>query len=318
MHGKDPFLRAEYTRGLRAELEKAHGELEVSRFDGQSDALADVLDECRSFGLMSGHKLVVLDAAEQLVNESTRPMLDRYAEQPAEGATLVLRAETWRPGNLDKKVALVGAVVKCEPPREDQAARWAELRAKKTHGATLEADASRMLVDYFGPDLGRLDSELGKLAVAASAAGGTITTALIERMCRSSRPFDPWSVQGEVLSPSVERAVSAVRRRVAETHKDQSVPVSIALVQLAAKLHGVAAGVHAGENPEKLAKTYKLWGESKSAIQSAARSLGPDRARALFRRALDVDQGLKQGLGRADRSLEVLAAEIAQAMRETL
>ena len=92
--GKELFLRSQYTSMLRSALEQAHGEIETFQFGGDADSAA-VLDECRSFGLMAGHKLVIVDDADQFVRAETRPMIERYAQNPSEQATLVLRSAKW-------------------------------------------------------------------------------------------------------------------------------------------------------------------------------------------------------------------------------
>ena len=103
--GKDAFLRADYTRQLREKLETAKGEIESIHFDGTRDALADVLDECRSFGLMQQHKLVVVENADQLVKGDSRPLLERYAEHAPDGSTL-----WWRHAHVVRDVAIEGGV----------------------------------------------------------------------------------------------------------------------------------------------------------------------------------------------------------------
>ena len=63
LHGKDAHQRSEHTAALRKALEARDPDLDVLTFDGQSAKAADVLDECRSFGLMARHKLVFGPAA---------------------------------------------------------------------------------------------------------------------------------------------------------------------------------------------------------------------------------------------------------------
>ena len=142
--GKEIFLRSEYTGQLREKLESEHGQVDVVRFDGESAQAAEILDECRSFGLMAAHKLVVVENADKLVSESTRPLLQRYAEAPSDGATLVLRASTWRKGNLDKAIEKVGVITPCDQASEAVAQRWAVRRCEKKHGATISAPVASM------------------------------------------------------------------------------------------------------------------------------------------------------------------------------
>ncbi|MEO1279018.1 MAG: hypothetical protein AAFV77_08685, partial [Planctomycetota bacterium] len=161
MKGPDAFLRQHYLERLAEALGKATGlEVNTIRFDGETAELADVLDECRSPGLLPVHKLVVVDNAAKFVRESTRPGLEKYADAPDDRATLVLRSETWRPGRLDKAVEKVGKVMSCDAVGPQQAAQWATGRAKGFHKVMLKADAAQLLVDSVGVDLARLDAEI--------------------------------------------------------------------------------------------------------------------------------------------------------------
>lgn len=305
--GKELFIRTEHTAALRRALEAGHGEVDVVMFDGERDQPADVLDECRSMGLMVSHKLVVVDKAEQMVKEAARPLFERYAQAPADGATLVLRAETWRPGNLDKAIERVGVIVKCDPPDDATAAKWCRARCQQKHGAPITAEAARLLVARLGPDLGRLDGELAKLSIS----GKEVTPDLVDAMVGGTRELNPWEVQADLLSGDPERAVARVRTVLESAPRDAHVPVSIACCQLAAKLHGMTAGLAAGGDPTELAKLYKLWGPSRDAVLRVARRLDPARTRAILHIALEADAAGKSGLGTPARTLEILAARFA-------
>lgn len=68
-HGDEAYLQTAYTEQLRASLQQAFGEIELVRFDGKSTSVAQVLDECRSFGLMTTHKLVIVDDGKEWLAE---------------------------------------------------------------------------------------------------------------------------------------------------------------------------------------------------------------------------------------------------------
>src|SRR5690606_10038942 len=87
---------------------------------------------------------------------------------------------------LDKLVEKVGAVVKCEPLEPAKAAGWAATRCKKRHGVDIEPRAARMLVDRLGSGLGRIDTEMAKLA-SEVGPGGTITVEVVEQTTGVSR-----------------------------------------------------------------------------------------------------------------------------------
>jgi DNA polymerase III delta subunit len=319
LHGKEPFIRAQKTNDLRDALVKEHGGVDSFAFDGATCTAADVLDECRSFGLIAQHKLVILDQAEQLVKEDTRPLFERYAEAPCEGATLLLRADTWRPGKLDKLVDAVGAVIECAAPSEAEARRWVGERAKSEHKAEIEKDAVDLLVLRVGSDLGKLDSELGKLA--AAAGGGpkaVITRDLVEYFVGASREEQVWGIQSTLLTAGPEEALSHVRY-VMDVSRHPPELVMYAMVDLARKVHGASRALSQGVQPGLLRGPLKLWGSSEFEIIGAARRVRPDQALKLLRDCTENLRRTRSGLGEAELAIEKLALEFSElfASRQT-
>ena len=311
LHGKDGFLASERLRALEQDLGKRFDGVSRFDFDGASARVVDVLDELRTFGLLSVHKLVVIDRADQFVaGEENRRALERYAESPMQEATLVLRSETWRPGNLDKLVAKVGAIFKCEPPDAGDAAAWCTRRAKR-HGIEVDADAAAALVDRVGNDLARLDGELAKYgAYLASEPEGArrLTPALVTRLTGQTREEAAWQVQEAVLTGRPAEAVRQVRELVEISQAPEQL-ILWSLVDLARKLHDAARLLAEGTPEAAVARQVKLWGPSTAPTLSAARRLGPGRAARLLDEAVDLDRRSKSGLaGELPRTLEAFVA----------
>ncbi len=308
--GKEAFLRAEYTNHLRDKLETEFGQIDVLRFDGDSAQASDILDECRSFGLMAAHKLVVVENADKLLNESTRPLMQRYAEAPSEGATLVLRASTWRKGNLDKAVERIGVITPCDQASEAMAQRWCVRRGDRQHNASITPQVAAMLVERTGPDLGRIDTELGKLALAAGP-GGQITGEIVAELVGRTREEEVWSIQSELLSGDAQRTIGQLRAILDNAPRDAHVPVTFACTDLARKLHGASRAIAAGTNPFQVGKDLKLWGPARDAILGVGGRTHPDTARSLLEACVAADRASKSGLGRPERTLERLALRFA-------
>lgn len=312
LHGKDIFLRTLHTAALKAALEKLHGSIDIALFDGSSGSAADVLDECRSFGLMAGYKLVILDNAEQMVKESNRPLFERYCEAvagpDAPSATLLLRANTWHPGNLDKLIAKVGAVIKCDEPAPADAMSWAKRRASKEHQAPISDDAVRTLVERVGTNLGRLDSELAKLAAASN--GSEITRELVVEFVGESREEAAWSIQAGLLDARNPAEGLGHLRSLLDISRQPAQAIAYAITDLTRKLHAASRTLAQGGSPQSLFKPLKLWPGAAEPIMTAARRRSPDRALHLFRAAVDADLRSKSGLGEQDRSLEMLVVQL--------
>ncbi|MEO1583161.1 MAG: DNA polymerase III subunit delta [Planctomycetota bacterium] len=316
LHGKQTFLRADYTQQLKAKLLDTHGDLETLHFDGLTTPVAEVLDECRSFGLMQQHKLVVVDNADQLIKGDARPLMERYAESPVEAATLMLRCDTWNRGNLDKLITKAGGeIVKCEDVSPQQALAWATARAVEAHGATLPRDAAQLLVERVGGDLGRIDSELGKLAIEAPPAGKgkvpTIGAEQVAELVGMTREEVVWTIQELILTAGPEELLTQLRTILGNSKQDQTVVTFFAAMDLCRKLHAAARGFEQRMNPADIAKRLKLWGPSRDAILGIARRLDAREASELLSLAVDADRKSKSGLGKPSRMLECLTLEVA-------
>ena len=349
LHGSDRFLQDEKMQALAAALNKQHGAdgVDTIRFDGQQGPriIADVLDECRSCGLMQQHKVVVVDNAEMLLKETegdeapakpaprggrrapvphtAREVLENYAAEPSSSATLVLRVgggAAWRSGNLEKAVAKIGAVIKCEPMSEGEAIAWAQRRAKDAHRTTIDAKAAAALIGATGTELGRIDTELEKLALAAGGEGAPITGELVERMTGMTREDEFWAIQDALIGGRGVGATLAELRQLVEVSRHDPVALCWSYMEAARRVHLSAAAVRQGVAIRSLTKPLKIWGfgpefdRKVQALEAIGRGTGPVRAARLFDATVRTDAANKSGSGEAMRNLEVLTVRFSRAV----
>lgn len=307
-HGDDAFRRQSETDKVRTEIEK-RGPIETVRFDGATAQPADVFDECRTFGLMQQHKIVIVDEADAFVKgDERRPLIEKYAGNPSDNATLILRASTWYPGKLDKLIAEYGIVVKCDAMKPAEAVKWATQRVKSEHRASIEPEAAQMLVERLGTELGMLDSELGKLA--AASAGETINAQLVREMVGLSREDKAWEIQAYLLRPDAHAALWKLHELL-EVSRVDAVPIRWSYADLARKLHAAARALRAGANPGSLFSQLRLWGETGNAVLSIAKRVDPEHLADLLKATIDADVKAKSGVGDEVRGLEVLTLRFA-------
>src|SRR4051812_45761807 len=178
--GEDSFLQLQELGRI---LRDMPADAQRMDFDGEQAELADVLDEVRSFAMFGGGKVVVVRNGEEFVTRF-REQLEDFLEHPPESSTLVLRMSSL-PKNqrIYKVISKVGQVVECAPPRD--LARWAVEHAKTAHKASLTPDGARALVELIGDSLGRMDTEIAKLAVQAE--GKPITPAMVDEAVTDQR-----------------------------------------------------------------------------------------------------------------------------------
>jgi DNA polymerase-3 subunit delta len=313
--GREPYLVREYTRQVVEVLEEAFGEVEQFRFDGTEVDLATVLDELRSYGLLQQHKLVVLDRADQFLSgrERWRRSLETYAHEPLEHATLLMRAETWRPGRLDKLIAACGLVQRVEPVTEATAVRWCVARTQRRYAGTLEDEAAEALVARIGTDLERLDAELSKLASFVDP-DQPITRGDVLLLVGLSREQQAWIIQSVLARGDAGEVLSTLRELLTVSRQPEQL-LTWAITDQIARLHAASRLVERGEHPAAVAKTLKLWGETREDILHLARDLGPGPLAQLLRAAIETDWRNKRGYGESTRSLEALAVTVTKTLR---
>jgi len=315
--GKDSFMRVERSRQLQAALEEKHGTVDRFELDGASASLAAVMDELRSYGLLSQHKLIVVDNAEMFMGaEDRRRAMERYAENPQQESTLLFRAGArWNPGKFDKLVeACGGAVIKCDAPSDREAVAWCGARAEKRHGATLAPGAADLLVEKIGPDLARLDSEIAKLA-AAAGEGKPISRTLVGEFVGLSREEAAWEIQSVILRQGTRAALVKLNELLRVSGAPETL-VGWSISEILRKVHEAARLMANGENEFAVAKQLRLWGESQSLVCSAARTLGPRAAAALLAESVRTDARTKSGLSSdGARTFESLVVTIGDRIR---
>jgi DNA polymerase III delta subunit len=237
------------------------------------------------------------------MGRTPRQIMEAYAAAPSDQAVLLLRSGAWRPGNLDKAVARVGWVYKCDELAPGLAVEWAIGRCEKRHGSILGRESAVALVQTVGTDLARIDSELGKLSVAA--AGGEISVQHVRDLVGVSRDEQFWAIQPTLLSGDAQRALTHLHELI-ELSRVDLVPLTYTFIDLARKLHGVSRGLAQGASAGDLMRRFKLWGPAVDAVMSAARRVKPDDAAALLHAVVEADVRQKRSEGDPVRALEIL------------
>jgi len=265
-----------------------------SDYDGETAELADVLDDLRSFAMFGGGKVVVVRNADEFVTRYREPLED-YLAHPVDSGTLVLRLNSLpKVQRVYKLIAKVGEVVECAPPRD--LARWAVEHAKKVHRATLTPDGARALVELLGDSLGKLDTEIAKLALAAD--GKPITPDLVGENVTAQRDLE---MKEMTAALAVGDKAEALRRWRDLLRSDPSAEFR-AVTWLAMWLEDVRAYLRSPASLNKLAWKYK--GPHLDQFKRTASAIGKSRIGTLVDALAEVDFNSKTGLGDAAENVE--------------
>lgn len=165
--GSEDFLMEEAVETVRQQMQSRHGSVDVSRVDGESCRLGNVLDMVDTVSLFGESRFVVVtDAPYFAKGAQNKEELDRllaYHGRQDSGACLVICARDFvRTTKAAKELAAAGAVFAFEPLK--QAALYAWVR-ERVAAAGLRADRAviELLIERVGRDLRRLSNELEKL-----------------------------------------------------------------------------------------------------------------------------------------------------------
>lgn len=301
--GSDPFLQTEELHDILSKLKDA----QRSDFEGDKAPLATVLDELRSFSMFGGSKLVIVRDADEFISRY-REKLEAFITAVGESSetvtgTLVLRLSSL-PANqrIYKAIAKAGEVRKCEPPRDAELPAWLVKRAKAEHQTTIEPSAAKALAELIGNDLGRLDSELAKLAIVADqSAINTTHVAASVSFQREQEIKEVTALLGR------GRPEEAVRKWRLLTQSDTSAEfraitwLGIWLEKTKQALALKAQGVP----PQAMGKT--LWIHDPQELKdflATATKLGPAGVTRQLIRLTDIDRRVKSGLGDAADNIE--------------
>ena len=317
LHGAEEVLKQDAMRALRTALEGEHGEVDVLRFDGKVCELADVLDELRSFGLMNQYKIVVVNEADTFVS-THRAALERYVANPVDQGTLVLRSGRWYKGKLDTLIAKVGCLVDCKPLSGAKIKSMLVDRTQSQHKRRLAPDAAQLLIDRLGTNLGRLDSEVAKLAVLVEE-GEVIEAALVNEVVGRGSDEQAWSVQEAILNGMASgrgdgqggagAAIGKIHELV-DLSRQADVLVAYFVADLVRKLYQGFMMRKQGVSEQQIASKLKLWGGRQRIFMSALGRLSEPGAGRLFDQILRLDARAKSGFGASLRNIECFCASM--------
>ncbi len=326
--GEEEMLKREDFLALRHALNEAHGaEIDAKMFDGLTAQPAEVFDELRTASFFQPYRLVVVDNADEFI-KNHRDLLERYAENPAEGSTLVLRSEKWNSPKFDKLVEKVGAKHKHEAVKSGEATAWIKDRAASHHQRTLDDVTAAMLVDRLGCNLMRLDNELAKLALMVGD-GEAIPQDAIRQIVGRGSDDEAWAVQEAVLAainaPSRSGAADAPGAnpagRIIETiHElvelsDQpDVLVLYFVADLIRKFHLARAMRQSGMSEWDVAGQLKLFRERKDTFFKALNRFDFAATGDMLTRIIRHDIRSKSGYGKALSNLECFSVTLADVL----
>ncbi len=207
--GKEEFLNERTVQAVRAAVRAHDPEAELSEA-AASDLTLATLGELSAPSLFSSTRCVVVRSLESLPDESVAGLLD-YCGAPVDDVALVLvhGGGPKGSGTLTKlrKLAAV-AESKSEEPRPSEYPGFVTAEVRR-HGATVDSDAARALVDAIGQDLRSLASAAHQLT--HDFPGERLTRELVARYFGGRAEAKSFAVADHAFAGRREQALEELR-----------------------------------------------------------------------------------------------------------
>jgi DNA polymerase III delta subunit len=304
--GSDSFLQLQEL----GKISRAVGtDAQRMDYDGETAELADVLDELRCYSMFGGGcgKLVVVRNADAFVSRF-RESLEDYVASPSDSGVLVLRMNSLpKVQRIYKVIDKFGGIVACEAPKDPS--RWAIDHAKQAHHVVLAPDAARLLSELIGSDLGRLDSEIAKLAISADDARGKISADMVTQNVSFTREREMWDLTNALAFGNITEALRRWRQLV---QLDSSAEFR-AVTWLGIWLGDVALVLNHSPGAQKLRWKYK--GGDYDKFVAGANALGHEGYARAIDLLTEIDKQSKSGVGDAAANVERFSLALAPAAR---
>lgn len=304
--GDDSFLQIQKLRSI---IESFGSGVQRKDFDGQSAELAEVLDEVRCFAMFGGDKLVVLRNADEFVSKY-REQMENYLAHPAENSTLILRFTTLpKTQRIYKLIDKIGSIEPCEPPTAAALPAWIQKHAQTTYKLQMQSDATQLLAEMIGGDLGRIDNELAKLAIIAEP-GKKLGAAELAGNVVFQREQEMWDLTNALADGRSTDAIKRWRQLLQSDSSTEYRAVTWLTIWLDDVRHVISANA-AGERPD-FRRLWRYKGDHLQKFLANCKKLGAKGLNRAVEELTLLDRQNKSGIGQASTNIERFILDLAQ------
>ncbi|MSR31947.1 MAG: DNA polymerase III subunit delta [Gemmataceae bacterium] len=215
--GQDDFLRRQVGKAIRERV-LAPPDQPFGLFHGDTASYAQVYEELATLSMFGGVRLAWVEQADTFVSKN-RDSLEKLLQNPCKNGVLLLEVASWPSNTKLAKALSKNALVHCDAPTgQDALAKWCARHAEKVHQKPLAPDAAVLLASLVGPDLGRMDQEVAKLACYA-AKNKRIEAADVDRLVGLGQVEKVWKLM-DFLGQGDSRALFQLLSELLESGED--------------------------------------------------------------------------------------------------
>jgi DNA polymerase-3 subunit delta len=327
LYGKDDF-------SLQQALEKIKGELgdeemlavNTTVMDGQQLRLSQLIDACSAMPFLCSSRLVIVNGL--LGRFETRPRSERktgrskaknntrdewvdlpeYIKRMPPTTVLVMVDGELKANNPLLKSLSTQAKVRGFAPLSDRdLSNWIQNRIKEG-GGKISPAALKLLVELVGPDLWRMNGEIGKLS--AYCSGQLITEDHVKQLTSYAREANIFALVDSILEGRTTQAQQLLHRLLLDGASPSYILAMITrqlrLIVTFKDTSRTKPGLGAADGHESVPD----YGLQKAAKQ--ARAFTMEKIKKAYDKLLEADLNIKTGKYEGDIALEILVVELGQ------
>lgn len=260
-----------------------------------------VLDDLKTLPFLTDRRVVAVQEADEFVTQN-RSVLEGYFEAPCPTGVLILLVNSFPASTkLAKKLKTTGELISATPPKAWQLPAHISQYVKQAYDKTLAKAAAQLLVDLTGDDLGRLYSEVEKLAVFVDNKK-TITVQDVEALIGHNRIFGAFEVIDAMVAGRTGQALERLRNMFAEDKNAQFTAVG-AFAFHVRKMFNAKALLAKGRSVSDVTKELRIWGKTEQFF-AQVRRVSLEQLSRFIQQLAEIDFQIKTGQTRAPVAIE--------------
>lgn len=195
---------------------------------GKDSDIATVINAAKRYPMMANHQVVIVKEAQHIRNIDD---LVYYAKSPLLSTLLVIN---YKYKKLDKRKSLYktiaekGIFFESNKLYDNQLPDWISGYLGEK-GIKIQPEASILLTEFLGSDLGKIVNELDKLAVIIAGKSISITTDTIEKNIGISKEYNNFELQNALVKRDVLKA-NRIINYFAQNQKNNPITVTITML----------------------------------------------------------------------------------------
>jgi len=320
-HGPEEFLRAEALKDLGAKLgDPAVAGMNTTDLDGRKLALPELISAAEAMPFLGERRLVVVNGLLARL-EGRAGKVPKADQQFAKDLTAYLSRvapTTWLVLNEDDTVNDAHPVMQFAHAHDKSVSvkmfgrlgeidlrKWLGTRAK-LHGGSLTPDALDKLATMGDADLRLLDQEVNKLVTFAD--GRAVTGGDVDRLVHAARSVDVFAMVDALGQRDGRRAIAQFHALI----EDGEPPIRL-LFMITRQFRMIMQAKDLEERRVPPADRMRALGAARFVVDKVtaqSRQFTRPQLDQIYRRLLEVDQGIKTGQAEPLLAADMLIAEI--------